>query len=314
MAGILLLNPTFSCLNVVFPLSLSLELRQKALEAFPHETCGDKAFRHLSFDATLQLIQLAQNSISLFQLSNPPALLPQLEIYHTFFIFHQKYSNGLRFTTIVLCGTLSVMGSKYLEFPSAGALGCITASFTAGTGWRRQKAKNAAFNCNVEMYLNLLWKFLKPVSFSLIGKEVDFQVLTGSVLLYGFLTLLIGVVFRLVSGYLSFCGGNMNWKEKAYITLSGFPKATGKTERFVVICSMSKISHFFFPERKKISSSRSWTRCFGLGTIPKCLQRGTAFASKECSSDFSSGNHFNCSIRYKSKKNSRGDMKGRKKF
>lgn len=55
-------------------------------------------------------------------------------------------------------------------------------------------------------------------------------VLTGSVLFYGFLTLLIGVVFRLVSGYLSFCGGNMNWKEKAYITLSGFPKATGMIE------------------------------------------------------------------------------------
>ena len=91
------------------------------------------------------------------------------------FIFHQKYSNGLRFTTIVLCGTLSVMGSKYLNFPSAGALGCITASFTAGTGWRRKKAKNPAFNCDVEMYLNLLWKFLKPVSFGLIGKEVDFQ-------------------------------------------------------------------------------------------------------------------------------------------
>jgi solute carrier family 9B (sodium/hydrogen exchanger), member 1/2 len=191
----------------------------------------------------------------LFQVSNPPALLPQLEIYHTFFIFHQKYSNGLRFTTIVLCGTLSVMGSKYLEFPSAGALGCITASFTAGTGWRRRKAKNAAFNCDVEMYLNLLWKFLKPVSFSLIGKEVDFQVLTLSVLRYGFLILLIGVVFRLVSGYLSFCGGNMNWKEKAYITLSGFPKATGKTERFVVICSMSKFLISSFPDKKSVQAA-----------------------------------------------------------
>lgn len=137
-----------------------------------------------------------------------------------------KYSNGLRFTTIVLCGTLSVMGSKYLQYPSAGALGCITASFTAGTGWRRRKAKDATFNSDVEMYLNLLWKFLKPVSFSLIGKEVYLQVLSGDVVLYGCLTILVGVIFRLVSGYLSFCGGNMNWKERAYITLSGFPKAT----------------------------------------------------------------------------------------
>lgn len=106
--------------------------------------------------------------------------------YSFILIFHQKYSNGLRFTTIVLCGTLSVMGSKYLNFPSAGALGCITASFTAGTGWRRKKAKNASFNCNVELYLNLLWNFLKPVSFGLIGKEVDFQGKHFSIVKYAF--------------------------------------------------------------------------------------------------------------------------------
>lgn len=120
------------------------------------------------------------------------------------------------------------MGSKYLGYPSAGALGCITASFTAGTGWRQRKTKDESFNSDVEMYLDLLWKFLKPVSFGLIGKEVDFQVLEGNVVLFGFLTLLLGVVFRLVSGYLSFCGGNMSWRERAYITISGFPKATGK--------------------------------------------------------------------------------------
>lgn len=155
-----------------------------------------------------------------------------LKLYRSL-IFHlsrQKYSNGLRFTTIVLCGTLAVMGSKYLEYPSAGALGCIAVSFTAGTGWRKQKAKDATFNCDVEMYLNLLWSFLKPVSFSLIGKEVNFQVLESNVVFLGFLTLLVGVALRLISGYLSFCGGDMSWKERAYITLSGFPKATGKHE------------------------------------------------------------------------------------
>ena len=46
----------------------------------------------------------------------------------------------------------------------------------------------------VAMYLDLLWKFLKPVSFSLIGKEVDFSVLEGNMVLYGFVTLLAGVV------------------------------------------------------------------------------------------------------------------------
>lgn len=139
----------------------------------------------------------------------------------------QNYSNGLRFTMILLCGSLSVMGSRYLNYTSAGALGCIAASLTAGTGWRRRKEKDAAFKSDVEMYLNLLWKFLKPVSFGLIGKEVNFAVLEGNVVGWGVLTILIGVVFRLVPGYFSFCGSNMNWKERAYITLSGLPKATG---------------------------------------------------------------------------------------
>lgn len=226
--------------------------------------------------------------------SIPLAVLSLVKIYRFLHIFHhQKYSNGLRFTTIVLCGTLAVMGSKYLGFPSAGALGCITASFTAGTRWRRQKAKDASFNCDVEMYLNLLWSFLKPVSFSLIGKEVDFQVLTGSVLLYGFLTLFIGVIFRLLSGYLSFCGGNMNWKEKAYITLSGFPKATGSLQ-FEIYCQKVLNLLYFL---QNISSSCTRTRRFGFGTIPKCLQSRAAFASTKCSCDFGAGNHFDCSIR-----------------
>lgn len=44
------------------------------------------------------------------------------------------------------------------------------------------------------MYLDLLWKFLKPISFSLIGKEVNFSVLDGNMVLYGAITLLIGVL------------------------------------------------------------------------------------------------------------------------
>lgn len=135
------------------------------------------------------------------------------------------------------------MGSKYLEYPSAGALGCIVASLTAGTGWRRKKAKDATFSCDVEMYLNLLWKFLKPVSFCLIGNGVDFQVLEGTTVLFGFLTLLAGVVLRLASGYLSFCGGNMNWKERAYITLSGFPKATGMCYSLMTLTTEYLIAH-----------------------------------------------------------------------
>lgn len=40
---------------------------------------------------------------------------------------------------ISLIGVLSVIGSKAIGYPSAGALGCIISSFVAGTAWRKQK-------------------------------------------------------------------------------------------------------------------------------------------------------------------------------
>ncbi|XP_052891421.1 sodium/hydrogen exchanger 9B2 isoform X2 [Anopheles moucheti] len=137
--------------------------------------------------------------------------------------YHAKYTNGLRFAMTALAGTLSVVGSKKVGYPSAGALGCIVTAFVAGTGWR----KRPPTECNeVSMYLDLLWKFLKPVSFSLIGKEVNFSVLEGETVLYGAITLLAAVLLRLGFSYLSAMGSELNWKEKAYVTLSGFPKAT----------------------------------------------------------------------------------------
>lgn len=137
--------------------------------------------------------------------------------------YKAKYTNGLRFTMTILAGTLSVVGSKLIGYPSAGALGCITTAFVAGTGWK----KRIDYKTNeVEMYLDLLWKFLKPVSFSLIGKEVNFSVLEGNTVLYGAITLLVAVTLRLLFSYISTLGSDLNWKEKAYVTLSGFPKAT----------------------------------------------------------------------------------------
>lgn len=95
----------------------------------------------------------------------------------------------------ILAGTLSVVGSKLIGYPSAGALGCITTAFVAGTGWK----KRIDYKTNeVEMYLDLLWKFLKPVSFSLIGKEVNFSVLEGNTVLYGAITLLVAVTVCMI--------------------------------------------------------------------------------------------------------------------
>uniref|UniRef100_A0A1A9ZZS2 Cation/H+ exchanger transmembrane domain-containing protein n=1 Tax=Glossina pallidipes TaxID=7398 RepID=A0A1A9ZZS2_GLOPL len=142
------------------------------------------------------------------------------------------YANGLRFVLTVLGGTISVMGSKAVGYTSAGALGCVTLAFVAGIGWRRQQLKltaeerHANENSTVAKRLDLLWKFLKPVSFALIGKEINFTVLNAKVVSYGALLVLLGSLFRLVFAYVSTYGGHLTKKERAYITISGFPKAT----------------------------------------------------------------------------------------
>ncbi|XP_055696956.1 putative SLC9B1-like protein SLC9B1P1 isoform X2 [Phlebotomus papatasi] len=134
-----------------------------------------------------------------------------------------NYSTGLRVTMIVLSGVLGVVGSKAISYPSAGALSCIVVSFVAGTGWRKKHAKQAA---DVTTYLDLMWKFMKPISFSMIGKEVAFNLLGGETVLYGFIVLIVGVLVRVVFAYASLLGGELSWKEKAYVTISSCPKAT----------------------------------------------------------------------------------------
>ncbi|KAM7364323.1 na[+]/H[+] hydrogen antiporter 2 isoform 1-T4 [Cochliomyia hominivorax] len=143
-----------------------------------------------------------------------------------------NYANGLRFVLTVLGGTIAVMGSKDIGYPSAGALGCVHVAFVANLGWKRQEKKltpkqlEAYETANVGKRLDLMWKFLKPVSFALIGKEINFSVLDGKVVGYGILLVLLGSAFRLASAYLSTYGGNLTRKERGYITISGFPKAT----------------------------------------------------------------------------------------
>ncbi|XP_073818342.1 na[+]/H[+] hydrogen antiporter 2 isoform X2 [Musca autumnalis] len=145
---------------------------------------------------------------------------------------NSTYVNGLRFVLTILGGAIAVMGSKAIKYPSAGALGCVTVAFVAGIGWKRQQAKmtpqqrQSYENASVSKRLDLLWKFLKPVSFALIGKEINFAVLDGKVVGYGALLVLLGSLFRLGFAYISTYGGNLSRKERGYITISGFPKAT----------------------------------------------------------------------------------------
>lgn len=68
---------------------------------------------------------------------------------------------------------------------------------------------------NVAAKMDLLWKFLKPISFALIGKEVNFGKLDGTVVAYGFVIILLGSVVSLTDAYF-FCFLWRWWTEKSY--------------------------------------------------------------------------------------------------
>lgn len=67
---------------------------------------------------------------------------------------------------------------------------------------------------------------MKPISFAMIGKEVDLAVLEG-IVVYGVAIIVIGSVIRLLFAYFSTAGTDeLTWRERAYITISSLPKAT----------------------------------------------------------------------------------------
>lgn len=82
------------------------------------------------------------------------------------------------------------------------------------------------FQNKVDSYLNVLWKFVKPISFALIGKEVNFAVLEG-IALYGIVVVIAAAVIRLAFAYVSLLGKNdITPRERIYLAISSLPKAT----------------------------------------------------------------------------------------
>jgi len=74
---------------------------------------------------------------------------------------------------------------------------------------------------SVPKRLDLMWKFLKPVSFALIGKEINFNVLQGHVIGYGALLVLVGsLVIKMVAGGVA--GGATNVRPGHLFNFSRF--------------------------------------------------------------------------------------------
>ncbi|MCL4129849.1 UNVERIFIED_CONTAM: hypothetical protein GTU68_033929, partial [Idotea baltica] len=137
--------------------------------------------------------------------------------------FEKGYAK-FRFFFLFAAGLLSVFGSQKLNFGGAGAMGCLTAAFVAGIGWRNQGWSDQKHP--VKKNFNFLWSFFQPLLFGLIGTEIEVSALQGSTLLWGVITLFCGLVIRFIACFCVVQGSSLNIKETLFAAIAWLPKAT----------------------------------------------------------------------------------------
>lgn len=97
----------------------------------------------------------------------------------------------------VFCNNTWTFSVTLLSFyAGAGRVLLLTGRNAAILLWR-QNARSHICVClrvqnDVTVKMDLLWKFLKPISFALIGKEVDVARLDGTVVAYATVLLIVG--------------------------------------------------------------------------------------------------------------------------
>ena len=141
-----------------------------------------------------------------------------------FFPYEQQCNSKIKYqrsVLLILSGIFTIFASSKLNFNGSGPLGCLTLSFVASLRWRSSNSF-----CSIESMMKMLWLFLEPFLFSLIGIQVKFENLQNGEIGYCLLALFIGLIIRIFISAIVVWGGNLNIKEKLFVGLSWSPKAT----------------------------------------------------------------------------------------
>nr|CAD7429438.1 unnamed protein product [Timema monikensis] len=136
----------------------------------------------------------------------------------------QPWVVGSRTILIGGGGLMAVLGSEAISFDGAGPLGCIVAAFVASCGWRNQ-GWSEEHNPVAENFA-LIWTFFQPILFSLIGTEINIFVLEVHTVGLGLVCLMLALLVKMLLSIMAAMGGGFSWKEKLFVSMAWFPKAT----------------------------------------------------------------------------------------
>ncbi|XP_070544797.1 sodium/hydrogen exchanger 9B2-like [Ptychodera flava] len=132
---------------------------------------------------------------------------------------NQESQNGYRSLLLFGSGLFALFGSSALGLPGSGALAVLTMSFVAAQRWKDEKTA-------VEDVMGLLWTFLQPFLFALIGGEILIENLHPNTIGLGIATLAVCSLVRMVVTFFVGIRSGLNKKERLFIALAWLPKAT----------------------------------------------------------------------------------------
>ena len=105
-----------------------------------------------------------------------------------------------------------------------------------------------------------LWTFLEPFLFGLVGAGVDVQTMikNPTSVGWGILILFIGLAIRMMVAMVTVVGQGLNMKEKVFVALAWFPKATVQ----VRYLEFRFFGHFFYHIAAKacLASRKLWRK------------------------------------------------------
>lgn len=125
---------------------------------------------------------------------------------------------GVRACLLLSLGLSSVFGMSYLGFSGSGPLSVIVMSLTAGKRWGEDQVV-----CGV---VDWAWFFCEPLLFGLVGRDIQFEFITGEILWKTLVIITVALAFRLLTAFLSVSRTGLSLREKIFVAFCWIPKAT----------------------------------------------------------------------------------------